>query len=204
MAGRWRPVLEVADPGAALDWFATVPGMKVERARGEAVSGDLRIAVVAPGTRLAGQRAMAVDHLALATGDVDGLLARLLAGGMRWDARFTPDGAREIAAFWETGVRFAFVRGPGDVALELCARRGAAGAAEALGLDHIGLRRADLPGAAAALEAEGATEVARHLLPGTPPVAVRFLREHNILWEVFDEPAPPGMQTPGRWAGVAP
>ena len=52
MAGRWRPVLEVADPGAALDWFATVPGMKVERARGEAVSGDLRIAVVAPGTRV--------------------------------------------------------------------------------------------------------------------------------------------------------
>jgi hypothetical protein len=33
---------------------------------------------------------------------------------------------------------------------------------------------------------------------------VRFLREHNIPWEVFDEPAPPGMETPGRWAGVAP
>jgi hypothetical protein len=203
-ARHWRPVLEVADPGAALDWLAAVPGVKVERARGEAVCGDLRIAVVAPGTRLAGQRAMAVDHLALAAGDVDGLAARLLAAGARWDARFTPDGPREIAAFWQTGVRFAFVRGPGDVALEFCARQGAAGPAKALGLDHIGLRRADLPGAAATLEAEGAAEVARYLLPGTPPVAVRFLREDNILWEVFDEPAPPGMQTTGRWAGVAP
>lgn len=204
MARHWRPVLEVADPGAALDWFAAVPGMRADPARGEAVCGDLRIAVVAPGARLVGQRAMAVDHLALAAGDVDGLAARLLAAGARWDARFTPDGPREIAAFWQTGVRFAFVRGPGDVAVEFCARRGTAGPAEALGLDHIGLRRADLPGEAATLAAEGATEVARHLLPGTPPVAVRFLREHNILWEVFDEPAPPGMETPGRWAGVAP
>jgi len=204
MAGRWRPVLEVADPGGALDWFAAVPGMAVDRARGEVSCGDLGVIVVPPAAPPAGLRQMQIDHLALATGDVDGLAAQLISGVYQWDARFTPDGPREIGAFWEGGVRFAFVRGPGGVAVEFCARRGAAGPARALGLHHIGLRRADLPGAGATLAAEGATEVARHLLPGTPPVAVRFLQEHNIMWEVFDEPAPPGMDTPGRWAGVAP
>ena len=112
---------------------------------------------------------------------------------------FTPDGPQEIAAFWETGVRYAFVTGPGGVAVEFCARRGESGTAGITGLDHLGLRVPDSAAAAAGLLAAGAVMVAGWQVGR---VDVRFLRQDNLMWEVFDEPPVP--ETPGRWAGVAP
>jgi catechol 2,3-dioxygenase-like lactoylglutathione lyase family enzyme len=207
MMGLWRPILEVPDPEAALDWFAVLPGCAADRAGAEVRCGDLRIAVVAAGTAPAGSRLMTVDHLALRTADVDAALAHLLAAGARLHPGFTPDGPRDIAAFWDHGVRFAFVIGPGGVPVEICARHGDAdgGGAAITGLDHLGLRCADVAATAAGLEASGAVTLGRYLLAG--PVEVRFLQEANIVWELFDEPvAAPSIRCAdgAGWAGVAP
>jgi catechol 2,3-dioxygenase-like lactoylglutathione lyase family enzyme len=195
------PVLAVAEPAAALDWFARLPGVTVDRTRGEARAGGDRLLVTdragAQGTR------EPFDHLALRVGDVDGLLATLRATGAALHPAFTPDGPREIAAFWDTGVRFVFLVGPEGVPIELCARRGTTDPRPAvLGLDHLGLRAADTAATAARLRAGGATDLASHILPGDRPVSVAFLQEDGLVWEVFDEPAPPGLAAGGAWSGV--
>lgn len=203
MSRSLRPVLLVPDPAAALDWFATLPGMIVDHATGEAISGDLRLVVLPTGERPPSFQDIPFDHLALRVGDVDATFAALLAGGAAPDPAFTPDGPREIAAFWQTGVRYAFVMGPGGVPVELCARRGTTGPAAVLGLDHLGLRVRDTAETAARLVARGGVEVARHLLPAPDrPVDVRFLQEANLMWEVFDEDPLPRAPGPGHWVGV--
>ncbi len=198
-----RPVLRVPDPAAALDWFAALPGMTIDRPVGEVRAGDLCLAVLPIGARPVSFHDLPFDHLALRVGDVDATFAALLAQGARPDPAFTPGGPREIAAFWETGVRYAFVIGPGDVPLELCARRGTSGSPTVLGLDHLGLRAMNSSETATRLVARGAVEVARHLLPAPArPVDVRFLQDGNVIWEVFDEDPPSRTPGPGRWAGV--
>ena len=192
-----RPVLTVDDPAAALDWFARLPG--VTAAAREVRLGRDAIAICAPGDAPAGLHARPFDHLALHAPDVDATLAAALTAGAALHPGFTPDGPQEIAAFWETGVRYAFVTGPGGVAVEFCARRGESGPAGITGLDHLGLRVPDSAAAAAGLLAAGAVTVAGWQVGR---VDVRFLRQDNLMWEVFDEPPVP--ETPGRWAGVAP
>lgn len=205
----WRPILAVPEPKAALDWFAGLPGCKADRAKAEVRCGDLRIAIAAPGRVPAGSRLIEVDHLALRTGDVDATLALLLAAGAQLHPGFTPDGARDIAEFWDHGVRFAFVIGPGGVPVEVCARHGDAGGGAAIsGLDHLGLRRADVAATAAGLVAGGAVPLSRYQLAGPAgPVEVRFLQDANIVWELFDEPMAVSSIPCAdgiAWAGVAP
>ena len=203
MTPSFRPVLMVPDPVAALDWFSQLPGITVDHDKGEAWSGDLGLAVLPAGTRPAAFRDIPFDHLALRVGDVDATFAALLAKGIRPDPAFTPDGPREIADFWQTGVRFAFVIGPGGVPVELCARRGTTGPAAVLGLDHLGLRARDSAETAARLIAQGGRELARHQLAGSArTVDVRFLQEANLMWEVFDEDPLPRAPGPGHWVGV--
>ena len=201
-----HPVLVLPDTAGALDWFGAFPGFVVDRARSEAVCGDLCIAIRGPDDRVPGLRAIAFDHLALRVGDVDATLEALIVGGAVLHPGFTPDGPKEIAAFWETGVRYAFVVGPGGAPVELCARRGSGGEGGVAGLDHLGLRCNDSGALAATLVASGAVEVARYLLPGAErPVDVRFLQDGHLCWEVFDEdPLPPsGVMQTAVWAGVA-
>lgn len=208
MKGPLRPVLTLPDPLAGLDWFADLPGMTVDLTTAEAICGDLRIAIVHPDAPPSGFRSVPFDHLALRVGDVDRTLDHLLVRGARLHAAFTPDGPREIDVFWGAGVRFAFVVGPGGVPLELCAPQGkGASGAGVTGLDHIGLRTSELERTCAELGAIGARELARYYLTEIEsPVTVRFLREGNLVWEVFDEALPVqplGRDASSAWAGVA-
>jgi catechol 2,3-dioxygenase-like lactoylglutathione lyase family enzyme len=208
MTGTLRPVLSVPDPNAALAWFGALPGVTIDWDRGEAHCGDLRIAVLGPDYSDGPDfRRVAIDHLALRVGDVDRMLGRILESGGQLDTDFTPDGPKEIDEFWGTGVRFAFVTGPGGVPLEICRPRNGISETDGVtGLDHIGLRTTDTGETSAQLISAGAFEIARYDLKATrPPVAVRFLREGNLTWEVFDEPRPDAQserRPAGAWKGI--
>jgi hypothetical protein len=171
--------------------------------------GNLTIRVTRPSAPVAGFRALPFDHLALRVGDLDATLGYVMQGGARLHAGFTPDGPREIAAFGPTGLRFAFVVGPSGVPVEFCTPRGAAsGRAECLGLDHLGLRTADVDAVTGRVLERSGVERSRHRLMASPrDDEVRFLVEQNLVWEVFDEAAPPATG-PGDprlgWVGVSP
>jgi catechol 2,3-dioxygenase-like lactoylglutathione lyase family enzyme len=208
MTDRYRPVLTIPDPVEAFDWFGSVAGFSTDPAGREVSIGHLGILILRPDEGPAGMRDIPFDHLALRVDDVDATLSRLVARGARLDPAYTPDGPREISVFWDVGVRFAFVIGPGGLPIEICARRVPKSSADMItGLDHLGLRRRDLARAADDLIGQGAVELARYRLPGpVRPVDVRFLQEANLCWEVFDEDAPalPGHVDPvARWSGVA-
>lgn len=204
MTSLFSPVLSTPDPAEALDWFGAVAGFRVDPAAAQASIGDLGIVILPPSDTPPGFRPAPFDHLALHVDDVDATLSRFLSRGAVLHAAYTPDSPREIAAFWGVGVRYAFVIGPGGVPVELCARRAPSDAADRItGLDHLGLRVPDIDAAAARLIAQGAKDLESHSLPATPrPVNVRFLRESNLCWELFDEDAPPAPQTPARWSGI--
>jgi hypothetical protein len=130
-----------------------------------------------------------------------------MARGARLHPDYTPDGPREIPAFWDVGVRYAFVIGPGGLPVEICARREPKSYTDAiLGLDHLGLRATDATEASDMLIAIGASQLARHELTGSVrPVEVHFLQQGNLCWEVFDEPPPAwaNISPPvARWSGV--
>jgi catechol 2,3-dioxygenase-like lactoylglutathione lyase family enzyme len=209
MTGGLCPVLAVAEPEEALDWLGGLPGVSVDRAVGVARCGNLTIRVTRLGLLVPGFRSLPFDHLALRVGDLDATLGYVVQRGARLHSGFTPDGPCEIAAFGPTGVRFAFVMGPSGVPVEFCTPRGAAsGRAGCLGLDHLGLRTADVEAATAQVLERSGTERSRHRLMASPrDVEVRFLVEKNLVWEVFDEVAPyatgPGDPRLG-WVGVAP
>jgi catechol 2,3-dioxygenase-like lactoylglutathione lyase family enzyme len=197
------PVLQVDDPAAALEWFAQIPGLGIDAATGCLTCGADRILVRANGTEPNGLRGMPFDHLALRVGQLDSPLAAMLAKGAVLHRGYTPDGPRGISAFWAKGVRFAFLRGPGGVPVELCEKLGEDGPPTATGIDHLGLRCADVAATAAELAGPRAERLAQHLLEGG--VEVLFLRESGLVWELFDEPAPrDGPAQSGAWAGVAP
>jgi catechol 2,3-dioxygenase-like lactoylglutathione lyase family enzyme len=208
MTRDFSPVLAVADPVRALDWFADLPGVTVDHHAGIVQCGTLQICVTARATQVPGFRPLPFDHLALRVDDVDATLAHMHAIGATLHPGFTPDGPREIPAFGATGVRYAFVIGPEGAPVEFCAPRGtASGRAGCTGLDHLGLRTLDIGATCEAILARGAEERARHLLPAAPrPVEVRFLVERNLIWEAFDEaPSGPGTRTDPSlgWIGIA-
>ncbi len=202
------PVVSVSAPAVALAWFAALPGA-VDAGPGDTVGfGPDRLRVIAAGAALPALRARPFDHLALAVTDVDRVLTHVLRAGAALHPAYTPDGPREIAAFGPTGMRYAFVIGPDGVPVEFCAPCGASDRiARVTGLAHLGLRTDRLAAEAADLVARGAVEQARHSLPGAQHrVQVHFLQEVNLLWELFDEPAPQDAATPPGtgWIGVAP
>lgn len=205
MSAHLLPVLTADDPVAALDWFGAVPGLTVDRVRNRIVCGDDLLGVARNDASDPAFRAKAFDHLAFQLGDVDGFLSRMLAAGALLDSRFTPAGPAEIAAFWQRGVRYVFLVGPGGVPVEFCERLDAPGLPEVVGLDHLGLRCRDVEAETEALTRGQATSLARHRLDGgAGPVNVHFLGESGLVWELFDEPPLPDQAAGALWAGVTP
>lgn len=148
----------------------------------------------------------AIDHLALAVADVDAALAEFVARGARLEAT-TPDGPREIAEFWGTGVRYVFLEGPDGARIELCARLGG-GARDGLpGHDHLGLPCRDIVAMAAFWEGLGAVPMAAVDLSRDDGVTrVRFLSLGDSVVELYEPPAlrgqEPGFAMPALWRGV--
>lgn len=135
-----------------------------------------------------------IDHLALAVDDVDVALAGLLARGARLDAT-TPDGPREIAEFWGTGVRYVFLEGPEGARIELCARLGGAVRGEAEqdalpGHEHLGIPCADIAATEAFFLSLGFVRLAANELVRPDGVTlVRFLVAGSSVVELYEPPA---------------
>lgn len=162
--------------------------------------GDQRVAVVAGQPSGHG----AIDHLALAVEDIDASLAALRARGAELDDT-TPDGPREIAEFWDSGVRYVFLRGPEGARIELCARRGGTSRAGLPGHDHAGIPCADIHATEDFFLSLGLTRLAAvdlHRPEGVIPV--RFLAAGDSVVELY---APPDFDAgraavQGLWRGL--
>lgn len=146
---------------------------------------DQRIALVpADGPRGHG----GIDHLALSVNDTDAALADLLARGARLEDT-TPDGPKEIAEFWENGVRYVFLQGPEGARIELCAKRLSPAAPHRPGHDHIGIPCTDIAASAAFFTDLGAKPVAAFdLIRAEGTVAVRFLAAGQSVVELYSPP----------------
>jgi len=155
--------------------------------------GDQGIALAT--TAPEGMVPLRLDHLALRVGDARAAMAGIAGRGGRLSRKFTPDGPREIAEFWKHGVRFVFFDGPEGWPFEFCEKIGAGEVAP--GHDHYGVRTPDLDALEARLAGMGAERVAAHVLPGPPPVRVRFLALGSKVFEIFDE-GPFDEPEPGR------
>jgi catechol 2,3-dioxygenase-like lactoylglutathione lyase family enzyme len=184
------PELTVTDPtraARALKSFGFAPDGGLWRLG----SQGLRLAEGAPGGH--GR----IDHLALAVPDIDAALAALSAKGIAL-ADVTPDGPELIPEFWEAGLRFVYLSGPEGARIELCQR--VAGAAPAIGHDHIGIPCSDLGAMQGFFEGQGARLIASVELSrpeGTIPV--RFLAFQGGVVELFQPPRA-GRARAGLWS----
>lgn len=195
------PELAVADADAACrmlsDVFGFVPDAGLMRL------GSQRIAVQqAPGPRGHGK----IDHLALAVADVDAALAAALARGAVLDDT-TPDGPREIAEFWDAGVRYVFLRGPEGARIEFCARLPQDHRRGLPGHDHIGLPCTDIDASEAFFLAFGLTRLAAVNLTRPDGVTpVRFLAAGASVVELYGPPAlrgaRPDFAPDALWSGL--
>lgn len=130
-----------------------------------------------------------IDHLALAVDDVDAALAGFLARGARLEAT-TPEGPREIAEFWDTGVRYVFLEGPEGARIELCARRGGLTRQGLPGHDHLGIPCADIAATEAFFSELGFSFLAANeLLREDGVTLVRFLAAGSSVVELYEPPA---------------
>lgn len=175
------PELSVADPAAARAMLAEVFGFAVEGDR--MVLGSQRIALrAATGPRGHGK----IDHLALAVTDIDATLARVQAQGGVLEAT-TPDGPREIAEFWDAGVRYVFLQGPEGARIEYCARLPQDHRTGLPGHDHIGVPCTDIDASEAFLRGLGLLPLAAVDLTRADGVtAVRFLAAGTVWWSCTD------------------
>jgi catechol 2,3-dioxygenase-like lactoylglutathione lyase family enzyme len=196
------PELALHDPGAGRDLLVSVFGFAA--LGDEVVLGSQRVALV----QAAGQTGHGkIDHLALAVGDLDATLAVLLDRSARLEAT-TPDGPKEIAEFWGTGVRYVFLAGPEGARIELCARRGDAGGLAGLrGHDHIGIPCTDIAASEAFFLSLGLSPVAAVTLQrpeGSTPV--RFLQAGATMVELYGPPEiagkPAAFAPSGLWRGL--
>lgn len=173
------PELAVRDVAQARAMLAEVFGFADWD--GLMVLGDQRVAVV-QGT--AGGHG-GIDHLALSVVDVDAALAALRARGAVLDDT-TPDGPKEIAEFWETGVRYVFLRGPEGARIELCAKRGGVASARIAGHDHVGIPCTSVEATEAFFLSLGLTRVAAIDLDRPEGVIpVRFLTAGQGMIELY-------------------
>lgn len=193
------PELAVRDPEGAAAMLIEVFGFQRD---GDVLRlNDQRIAVVgAEGARGHG----GIDHLALSVNDTDAALGHLIARGARLEGT-TPDGPKEIAEFWNDGVRYVFLQGPEGARIELCAKRGTPARPHRPGHDHLGLPCTDIAATAAFFTDLGAKPVAAvTLIRPEGEIAVRFLSAGQSVIELY---APPGhdastlSQTP-LWRGL--
>lgn len=193
------PELAVRDRAAAAEMLAAVFGFVA--VDGLMCLGDQHVALV-DGDAAAGHGG--IDHLALSVTDVDAALSALLARGAVLDDT-TPDGPKEIAEFWGTGVRYVFLRGPEGARIELCARRGGAADPAIRGHDHIGIPCSDIAATEAFLTGLGLTRIAAVDLDRPEGVIpVRFLRAGKSVVELY---GPPGhdagaLAAEGLWRGL--
>lgn len=147
-----------------------------------------------------------IDHLALKVDDLDKVLSEMLARGAVLEAT-TPDGPREIAEFWESGMRYVFLTGPEGARIELCARLGGIGRKGLPGHDHLGLPCTDISASTAFWAGLGAQPLAAVDLTRADGVTqVRFLTIGESVVELYEPPALRG-QTGGfsghaLWHGV--
>jgi len=195
------PELAVMDPAAAAAMLRDVFGFA---GTGEVLAlGDQAVALVAA-ERAAGQGG--IDHLALAVADVDAALAGMRARGARLEAT-TPEGPREIAEFWEGGVRYVFLEGPEGARIELCARLPQDGRAGLPGHDHIGIPCTDLAATEGFFLGLGLRPLAAVDLRRDDGVTkVRFLAAGDSVVELYEPPALRGAVAPfaaeGLWRGL--
>lgn len=195
------PELAVVDPAAAAGMLRAVFGFV---GTGDLlVLGDQAVAVV-QAERAAGQGG--IDHLALAVADVDEALAGLMARGARLEAT-TPEGPREIAEFWEGGVRYVFLEGPEGARIELCGRLVGAPREGLPGHDHIGIPCTDLAAVEGFFLGLGLQPVAAVDLQCDDGVTrVRFLAAGTSVVELYEPPALRGAVAPfaaeGLWRGL--
>lgn len=197
------PVLAVKDPDAAL-LHLTQRLALVAEGKDSLRFGDQRIRLCRVDAPPAGMIPMRLDHIALRIADADRQHRQLAERGARLSPGFTPDGPREIAEFWENGVRYVFFDGPEGWPVEFCARIGRPDVSE--GHDHLAIRTTDLDAVEAELASLGASRIARHLLgTGDATVEVRFLSVDGTVFELFDEAAPDAAaDQPGGWIGFLP
>ena len=192
------PVLAVTDREAAKRMLRDV--FKFEQTSPDRMQlGDQAVMLCDTGAAPADLVQLPFDHLALSVVDADAALAEFTARGAELDTAFTPDGPAEIPAFWSNGVRFVFFQGPDGAPFEFCQKLGdESGPAHS----HYGLRTSVLDQTEGDLLARGATRVARHVLPGTPPVEVRFLKRGDEVFELFDEVPKSAPTDNTGWIGV--
>jgi hypothetical protein len=146
-------------------------------------------------------KAIPFDHLAMSVANVDDVHGELKQRGLELSAAFTPDGPREIAEFWDHGVRFVFFDGPDGAPFEFCEVKNAPSPDHGFGHGHFGLRTIQMSETVAQLEAMGAVVVATYRLgSGLDVVNVVFLRLGDAVFEVFDE-KPAASLAPQRWIG---
>ena len=160
------PVLAVRDTADAKRRLRDVFGF-VDTAPGRLALGDQEIAICAAGAVPADIVELPLDHLALSVQSADRTFAELTARGGELDQDFTPDGPAEIPAFWSNGVRFVFLKGPEGAPFEFCQKLGDE---TGPGHSHYGLRTPELDALEDRLVTRGAARIARHVLPGAPPV----------------------------------
>ena len=195
------PELAVTDVAAAAAMLQDVFGFSAD---GPVLRlGDQAVALVAADGPTGHGK---IDHLALAVDDVDAALAAMIARGARLEAT-TPDGPREIAEFWGTGMRYVFLTGPEGARIELCARLGGAARAGLPGHDHLGIPCTDIAASAAFWTGLGAEPLAAVDLSRADGVTqVRFLSLGDGVVELYEPPAlrgqVPGFAENALWRGV--
>ncbi|WRH61714.1 MAG: hypothetical protein RSE12_15245 [Fuscovulum sp.] len=178
------PELAVTDMAAAAAMLRDVFGFSGDEALLRL--GDQAVALVAADSPAGHGR---IDHLALAVRDVDAALASLIARGARLEAT-TPNGPREIAEFWGTGVRYVFLQGPEGARIELCARLGGPVRDGLPGHDHLGIPCTDLAATEAFFLGLGFAQMAANdLLRDDGVTRVRFLGLGASIVELYEPPA---------------
>lgn len=180
------PVLSVRDPVSA--------GLLLKSQLGFQQSGDIwtlgeqAIKIVARGDVPANFIALPFDHLAIAVIDTDAHAKHFTAKGATLCKDYTPDGPREIAEFWEQGVRYVFFNGPDNAPIEFCEIKGRPHITK-FSHSHIGVRRPSIAGAMDEISKFDTKLIASYRLDGGgTPVNVAFLNWENVVLEFFDEP----------------
>lgn len=188
------PELKVPDPARATAELREVFGL-VEEDGGYLRLGDQRIAVIRGGEGAGHGR---IDHLALATPDLDRDLGAMIARGARPDTGICPDGPRTIPEFWGGGVRFAFLHGPAGARIELIQNLAAP---KGPGHDHIGIPCRDIDAMAAFVASIGGREVHSAALDRPEGrTEVRFLAIGSSMIELYQPPDAGPRPARGLWS----
>ena len=199
------PELAVMDITAAQAMLTDVFGFRSDDTSANLVMrlGDQAIALV-QADRPAGHGVM--DHLALAVADLDQTLAQMRAQGAQLEAT-TPDGPREIAEFWQTGMRYVFLQGPEGARIELCARLGGSSRTGLPGHDHVGIPCTNIAASVTFWMDLGLEPISSVDLDRADGIThVRFLRAGESIVELYESPTlrngPASFADNALWRGV--